>query len=101
VKAAANRQFTKDETRAIIENGDATGTVDRRGVQGQGGVDTGRPYQPATRFTDPTTGRAVTVNNYSGEVIPWGKADFDYSDSDALAQQLGWGPDPVGPYLAH
>jgi hypothetical protein len=43
----------------------------------------------------------VTVNNYSGEVIQWGEADFNYSDSDALAQQLGWGPDRMGLYLAH
>jgi RHS repeat-associated protein len=75
------RGFDKDEILDIIENGDARQTAD---------ITNGGPSnaQPATRFTDPGSGRSVTVNNATGKVIQVGDKGFVYDSYDDLADRL-------------
>jgi len=74
-RSAAKRGWTRDEIRNTIQNGDARPTAD---ITGRGK----RLIQGATRYTDPVTDRAVSVNNETGRIVQLGDRGFRYDTYD-------------------
>ena len=80
-KSMNNRGWTKQEISDTLDTGDPRTTAD---------LTNGGPASPerATRFTNPNTGRAVTVNNRTGRIVMLGEKDFLYDFYDDLADRL-------------